>query len=83
MKRYRIITNESVYRIQKRCRFGPLHFWKNEKVYEVNDAYPKVVSHWVEFKNLEEAESFVKKRMKEEKPPSRWKVVRKFTDSTA
>ncbi|MDP0490747.1 MAG: hypothetical protein Q7Q71_06840 [Verrucomicrobiota bacterium JB023] len=92
MKRYRIISNDEKYRVQKHVRFGPINYWKTEKFYEVTETYPKVVAHKVEFDYLAAAEDYVRKQLKEEKPlkrmwpfavPKGWKVVEKFSDSQA
>jgi len=82
MKRYRIVSNaEHVYRVQRRIKLGFARIWVFEKYYEVNESYPKVVSHPVEFKNTEEAERYIEKRLKEELEKKRWRVVKSYSDN--
>lgn len=82
MKRYRIVSNaEHVYRVQRRVKLGFARIWVFEKFYEVNESYPKVVSHPVEFKNTEEAERYIEKRLKEELEKKRWRVVKSYSDN--
>lgn len=90
MKRYRILSDGSRFRVQRHVRWGPVNYWKNERYYEVREAYPKVVAHRVEFDGLPEARAYVRERMEEEKParrwwpfavPRGWRVVEKFSDS--
>lgn len=92
MKRYRILSDGERYRVQRHVRWGPINYWSTERFYEVREAYPKVVSHRVEFDDKDEAEAYVRERLKEEKPtkrwwpfavPKGWRVVEKYSDSDA
>jgi hypothetical protein len=89
MKKYRILGNGRKFRVQRHVRFGPINYWKHERLYEVRDSYPKVVSRLVEFDALDEARSYIRERLKEEKPshrwwpfalPKGWQIVEKFSD---
>ncbi len=77
MKHFRIITDGSKFRVQKRINFAGLRFWLNEHYYEINDTYPKVISHNVEFDNHKEAKHYVKDQLGKLNVHSRWKVVSK------
>lgn len=84
MKRYRIVTNaEHVYRVQRRLRFPFARIWMFEKYYEVNDTYPKVIAHPVEFKTEEEAHAYIKKELRNVYEHQKWHVVKSFSDKKA
>ena len=80
MKKYRIITNGKIYRVQRRFNLGILHFWHNDHYYEINDTYPKVIKHTVEFGTKKEAAEYVKQCLDQEQNEKTWKVVKKFSD---
>jgi len=82
MKRYRIVTNTgNLFRIQRRVRLVFARFWVFEKYYEVTDTYPKVISHPVEFKTIEDAEKYIEDRLKKVIDHKKWKVVKAFSDN--
>lgn len=82
MKRYRIVANaDNVYRVQRRVRLGITRFWVFEKYYEVNDTYPKVISHPVEFKTMEEAKEYIEGKLKKVIEHKRWRVVKSYSDN--
>ncbi len=82
MKRYRIVKNEKdVYRVQRRIRLGIAKVWVFEKYYEVNDTYPKVISHPVEFKSDKEAKLYIEEKMEKVIDHKKWQVVKSFSDN--
>lgn len=82
MNRYRILTNGAKYRVQRRFRFGPINYWRNEYFFVINDSYPKVVKEVLEFENIKDAESFIATCMAAEgSSTGDWWVVKKYSDA--
>ena len=87
MKRYRILSDGRRYRVQRKVACGPVSFWRNDRVFEVSENYPKVHPKPVEFDQIEEADAYVRERLAEEGPrqrrglfaiPKGWRVVAKY-----
>jgi hypothetical protein len=80
MKKYRIITDGEVFRVQRKINWGVIHYWRNDYRLEINDTYPKVIKHLVEFSEKDEAIDYIKRCREHEKHKHVWRVVEKFEE---
>jgi hypothetical protein len=78
MKKFRIVSNGKVFRVQRRVKLWFMRYWSDDKYYEVNDTYPKLITHKVEFPTFEEADAYVKSRIQDVNEHKKWRVVKKF-----